>query len=361
MNAANEGKIAWIQTGKGLGILLVVLGHVIRDEAKTLYPLLNFVYTNIYSFHMALFFFLAGVTCMLSRKNRSGKEAALHYVKQYMVPWLVYSLAVYAIRGGAYLTGVVESLLAGTQYEMVGFGRYLQLMFAADNPFCFHTWFIYVLFLCQMLVLVLSKLRVWVSMRDQTYHLAVLGISVLMILCSLGGDALLFRLFRQNFFFFAAGMVYSQYRNRIPAKRTVALCGVCAIVSSSVYTLAKMGAIAIPGYTAAVQQYSQLFVSAPLMIFFLIGVLKHLKQAKILAYLGSNSFNIYLLHQPACAIAATVMLKVLGLSWLSVSIQMIFCFAFSLGFPLVAGKLIHILKLDDLFKKLLGIKYVAFG
>lgn len=46
-----KGRECWIDVAKGIGIILVVLGHVTRNE--------NLI-RIIYSFHMPLFFFLGG-------------------------------------------------------------------------------------------------------------------------------------------------------------------------------------------------------------------------------------------------------------------------------------------------------------
>lgn len=46
-------RIEWIDIAKGIGILLVMLGHCYLDRKFTIW---------FYSFHMALFFFLSGYT-----------------------------------------------------------------------------------------------------------------------------------------------------------------------------------------------------------------------------------------------------------------------------------------------------------
>lgn len=50
---ANKNRIEWIDTAKGLGILMVMLGHNYLDWKYVFW---------CYSFHMALFFFLSGCT-----------------------------------------------------------------------------------------------------------------------------------------------------------------------------------------------------------------------------------------------------------------------------------------------------------
>jgi fucose 4-O-acetylase-like acetyltransferase len=47
-----DKRIEWVDTAKGIGILLVILGHTI---------LLPFISVPIYAFHMPLFFLLSGL------------------------------------------------------------------------------------------------------------------------------------------------------------------------------------------------------------------------------------------------------------------------------------------------------------
>ena len=56
-----EERINWVDIAKGIGIVLVLLGHAPRDSMRMQYPLIDFLYYFIYSFHMPLFFFLAGM------------------------------------------------------------------------------------------------------------------------------------------------------------------------------------------------------------------------------------------------------------------------------------------------------------
>lgn len=68
MNTANEGRHGHIDALKGAGILLVVFGHLIeKPSANSM--VLQMVYIDIYSFHMPLFVFLAGIFARESLKG----------------------------------------------------------------------------------------------------------------------------------------------------------------------------------------------------------------------------------------------------------------------------------------------------
>lgn len=51
INEQNSKRVEWIDTAKGIGLILVILGHLKID----------YLSAWIYTFHMPLFFFLSGV------------------------------------------------------------------------------------------------------------------------------------------------------------------------------------------------------------------------------------------------------------------------------------------------------------
>ena len=50
---ARKDRILWLDAAKFIGIFAIVLGHTLRDGSIQHY---------LYSFHVALFFFLSGIT-----------------------------------------------------------------------------------------------------------------------------------------------------------------------------------------------------------------------------------------------------------------------------------------------------------
>lgn len=64
---------------KGIGILLVMLGHAI--------PQTGFAHNLIYGFHMPLFFFASGIFFRV----KPLKEGILKDIKTLMIPWMTFS------------------------------------------------------------------------------------------------------------------------------------------------------------------------------------------------------------------------------------------------------------------------------
>lgn len=84
-----------VDIAKGIGILLVVLGHAVPDANTGIKnPIVFYVFTWIYSFHMALFMSVAGF--VFYRKYRQYKtvpvSAICNKFQRLMVPYLFYSI-----------------------------------------------------------------------------------------------------------------------------------------------------------------------------------------------------------------------------------------------------------------------------
>ena len=80
----NEKKrIAYLDIAKGIGILLVMLGHIV--------PSSMWIHTAIYSFHMPLFFILSGMTMQSTNQKQSFFEAILHE-KKLIIQYIIWSI-----------------------------------------------------------------------------------------------------------------------------------------------------------------------------------------------------------------------------------------------------------------------------
>ncbi|MBM6744346.1 acyltransferase family protein [Drancourtella massiliensis] len=86
IDGLRQDRIAWIDVAKGIGIILVVLGHVSKNET---------LITWIYSFHMPLFFFIAG-WLIWKQKHREGAILNKKYVsgkiKRLFIPFCEYRI-----------------------------------------------------------------------------------------------------------------------------------------------------------------------------------------------------------------------------------------------------------------------------
>lgn len=89
----NNERIDWIDTLKLLGIFYIYLGHLGKDAGK-LYPF-------VFSFHVPLFFFIAGLFFKLPNCKMESFRNIKKYFIRIMIPYLIFSIIgilVYAIK-----------------------------------------------------------------------------------------------------------------------------------------------------------------------------------------------------------------------------------------------------------------------
>ena len=108
-------RIAWIDAAKGLGIILIVLGHLASVEAPSAF------YVYIYAFHVPLFFFISGLTLKPGGKPFGAMLA--DKARTLLVPYLCYALLGYAF----YLAGYAAARAAGLGIDQFNYGLWRPL------------------------------------------------------------------------------------------------------------------------------------------------------------------------------------------------------------------------------------------
>lgn len=166
-------RIAWIDDLKGLGIVLVVVGHAVATvklfvgdaEAGVL---LDSVFSYIYSFHVPLFFFLSGLT------YSCGDKGFFAFAKKkfwrLMIPYLVWgfvSAGLFAVWGREVVGALGSSDYAERAVLGVGWWRpFVSILHGGGWPegkgFAFNgaLWFLPVLFSCELLYYPFAR-RCW--------------------------------------------------------------------------------------------------------------------------------------------------------------------------------------------------------
>lgn len=138
----------WIDIAKGLGISLVVYGHVQRGLIKAHIikdsPTWQFLDTLIYSFHMPLFFLLSGYFLLAGLRKYGAAGLLGNKFKSLVYPYILWSLA----------QGSLEVLAAAMTNNQTSWSAVLSLFWAPRAQF----WFLYVLFLLFVLAIASSKL-----------------------------------------------------------------------------------------------------------------------------------------------------------------------------------------------------------
>lgn len=126
-------RLKYIDTAKGLGILLVILGHASLKN--------SYVLTYIYSFHMPLFFVISGILLYItSAKDREYIDIVKGRLFSIMLPYLIFSI-IYTIIDFA----------SHDEYAMVDLRASITLQ--GSGPL----WFLPTLFLSEMIFIAIMK------------------------------------------------------------------------------------------------------------------------------------------------------------------------------------------------------------
>ncbi|HGM4930589.1 TPA: acyltransferase family protein [Serratia marcescens] len=136
---------AWVDYAKGIGIILVVFGHVNRGLYSAGIQLSGSSYlltdSIIYSFHMPLFFFLSGLFFTQSLDKKGKTHFVISKIDTIVYPYVIWSL----------LQGLVEVLLSRYTNNPSSLGDVLSLFTHPRAQF----WFLYALFMVFVLATLL--------------------------------------------------------------------------------------------------------------------------------------------------------------------------------------------------------------
>lgn len=149
-------RLVYIDIAKGIGILLVVVGHCIPDASSSSgisIPAYRWLHDVIYSFHMPLFFFLAGF--MVSRKNmldrgRHPFDLVRKRVSRLLIPYVFVGLCYAPFK-------LLLSKFANKPYDVSTIWQ----MIIGINPDG-ELWFLYALFVITVIAALFSfRISVW--------------------------------------------------------------------------------------------------------------------------------------------------------------------------------------------------------
>jgi fucose 4-O-acetylase-like acetyltransferase len=193
---AEGSRLVWVDIAKGIGIVLVVFGHVWRGlhAAHFAIPPETYQWVDrlIYSFHMPLFFVLSGLFIPKS-VQKPASVFLLDKLKTIAYPYVLWTL----------IQASVNAALSSVTTTPVSLG---QILFEMPwRPYA-HFWFLYVLFFHSVAYLALDRLRVsrgLILALAAVLHLLTYRINMQ----SLG----IFTNVLTNFVYFAAGAALSEF------------------------------------------------------------------------------------------------------------------------------------------------------
>lgn len=150
-----QHRIEWIDYAKGIGIFLVVLGHVLRglvDSVGTGYqPELRAIDQWIYAFHMPLFFLLSGLFADRAI-SKSPRTFLTDRFQKILYPYFLWSALVGALR-------IISGQNKGTTLVQFFTGFWTTIYHPIDI-----FWFLFALFLISTIFYGFRKLKVPLSL-----------------------------------------------------------------------------------------------------------------------------------------------------------------------------------------------------
>jgi len=290
MPSGNAGaqRIGWVDVAKGVGIILIVIGHANRsiDRSSLLVwtDALETLDTVLYAFHVPLFFLLAGVSAALARPGwRNGLRSLTLGI---VVPYLIWSI----------IWILCKSLLPGGIINLpLRLSDMWQILWMPVD----HFWFLYHLALIRIIWLMAEN---WLDKNAQK----VLLVGLLIAshgLRLLDEDTKFVAHFMENTAFFGVGLLLWH-----PLIKGVGHLGVMALVSLAAFAgllvMRTMGEIQLLSFATS--------LAGVLTVIFAIACFDKSSQGMVrhgLARIGQLSLVIFLLHVFAIGLVRFLLTK----------------------------------------------------
>ncbi len=288
---AGPARAEWVDAAKGLGILLVVYGHVARGLVNGGVPMDRQWFATldaaVYAFHMPLFFLLSGWFFVGSLTRRGPRDYLATRVATVLYPYVLWSL----------LQGGIELLMSRWTSQPLTLSEVLALGWAPRAQF----WFLYALFL-------MSVIAVAMCARHPKAGVAALTLTGALLLALQQRDwPMPAALVASHLMYFAAG----------------AWLGASGLAAAAVARLALAGALAAAIALAALQplgaEWPRLLrvAAATLGVSASVGLalaIASTRAGRGLALLGRASIAIFLAHILVASGVRIALLKGLGIT-----------------------------------------------
>ncbi|MDR3734446.1 MAG: acyltransferase [Acidobacteriaceae bacterium] len=272
---AGKARSQLVDIVKGVAIGLVAYGHSTQGMEHRGWwnsPAYIFSDTFIYSFHMPVFFFVAGLFLIGSLHRRGLKHFTLDKLQTILYPYMLW-----AALGGYLSIPLINWVHPNTPPRGVQF--FLQLV---DGD---ASWFLMTLFICLMLAAVTSRLPHWLRF--------ILGAVMAVTIVAPPGSMTILYYVPREFCFLATGMwVGSSIHKLEKLPVWAAALGCCTVMGIQAFMIHRYG---VPGRYV----YIPLGLMGTLGLFLAARVIEHTGTGKFFVWAGQASLAVFLLS-PYC-------------------------------------------------------------
>lgn len=287
----------WVDYAKGIGIILVVYGHVARGVHSAGLPFDEYWFRQvdsvIYSFHMPLFFFLSGLFFPASVARQGASGVLVAKLRTVAWPYLLWSI----------VQGTVEVMLSRYTNGSVEIAEIANLLWQPRAQF----WFLYALFFISVFVFPFYRV---LSVRWQPTVLLLACLAWLFAEHLPGGIPVGF--VTQYTLWFACGAWFVRLSGDGVTRQWQGLLTFLGIVFAGMFAWLYHGPMELT-YNSGPRWLSLPLAFAAVMA--VVGFSRWLKRYRLewLAALGRASLAIYVMHVLAGSGARIVLQKLLGI------------------------------------------------
>lgn len=327
-----KDRIEWVDALKGLGIILVILGHSPTNPSLREY---------IFSFHIPLFFFISGFLFSLER-NPKFKVFIWKKFKTIIVPYVMFSLI-----------SILAVFLIG-EYPIQINNTILELIVSTRNKTTINNalWFLTTLFVLEVIYYLGLKLvkRHWIML------ILCLAVSYLCYDYMFSSPGLPFTVDQASYFivFYAVGNLFREYKI-VERKLFVYISYICIILN--VIQLLRPQSfnkwMHIIPYSHKIEMLIAVIISLIGIITF-ITLAQKVSESKWMTHIGKNSLIIFGLHLPIAFMTIDRILSImklqlqpsniLGFFYTTITLLMFIPIIFMINkyFPIVTGRRIPV-------------------
>ena len=289
----HSNRLKWVDYAKGVGIVLVVYGHVLREirPVKGLFveyaDFFEFSDKFVYSFHMPLFFMLSGYFFMSSLYK---KDFLLDKIKGLVYPFIIWSL----LQTSAEILISYFSPYTNTQTPLT---ELITCLVIPRDQF----WFLYALFFITVINYFLFRINVAAGI----YFSIILWVGYVLLRRFVPDT---FNNTFQFLIFFNIGILFSQSRKFIVVigRGKFLLAG--AIVFAAIEYFYFLGFFP---FNSIILSKFLVGVAGSLLIIQLSRLAVAANFLPILSYIGKRSLPIYLAHMLVASGTRILLLKIL--------------------------------------------------
>lgn len=292
---------------KGMGIILVVLGHSITKHFAAENILANYLRTLIYLIHMPLFFCVAGILYEISKERYGNK---VRYIKKkfclYIIPYISFSLIIYFLSFIGSNTPVLNKVFSSIGLGFPGFYSTILGIFTYTNHMDGHLWFAPVMFLVLCMMRLSDNI---IPFRIQMILALIVHFFSRMYLAHIGINEIIWK----------TGMYYLIFcTGRLLSKRENNYNLLVELGSSVIFVLLVIPRLILCGAETTlikcVLEYC-IGILGTLILYRIACCINENSIGRYLSYVGRNSYIIYFLHHPYIVLTVETLLGLINVPW----------------------------------------------